>query len=179
MNYFGTVKLILNVLPGMREQRSGHIVNVSSAGVQARAPHFSAYVASKAALDAFSDVAQAEVQADNVKFTTVYMPLVRTPMIAPTTMYRHMPALSPEDAGTLMCEAITFQPRHIGTLGTAMLAVGNTLSPGAMDAVRGLAYSLFPDSNAAKGEPDEGAEEPVVPNIARTVFARVFRHVHW
>lgn len=179
LNYFGAVKLILNMLPTMRERKCGHIVNVSSAGVQAHAPHFSAYVASKAALDAFCEVAQAEVQADNVKFTTIYMPLVRTPMIAPTAIYRHFPALTPEDAGALVCEAITFQPRHIGTLGTTMLGVGNTLSPGAIDAIRGFAYGLFPDSSAAKGKSDDGTESAEGLNIVHTVFTRIFRHVHW
>ena len=99
LNYFGALKLILAFLPGMRERRSGHIVNVSSIGVQTNTPRFSAYVASKSALDAFSRCVAPEVIGDNVKFTTVYMPLVRTPMIAPTDIYKAFPTLTPEEAG--------------------------------------------------------------------------------
>src|SRR5262249_29569045 len=81
LNYFGSLRLILGVLPGMRYRKKGHIVNVSSIGVQMGTALFSAYVASKAALDAFTRVAAAEARADGVLFTTVHMPLVRTPMI--------------------------------------------------------------------------------------------------
>ncbi len=99
LNYFGALKLILALLPGMRERKTGHIINVSSIGVQTNTPRFSAYVASKSALDAFSRCVAPECVADNVKFTTIYMPLVRTPMIAPTDMYKAFPTMSPEEAG--------------------------------------------------------------------------------
>ena len=98
LNYFGALKLIMAFMPGMRERKSGHIINVSSIGVQTNTPRFSAYVASKAALDAFSRCVAPECVADNVRFTTIYMPLVRTPMIAPTDMYKAFPTLSPEEA---------------------------------------------------------------------------------
>ena len=98
LNYFGAVKLIIGLLPHMRERGSGHIVNVSSIGVQTNPPRFSAYVASKAALDAFTRVVASEVIGDGVTFTTIHMPLVRTPMIAPTKMYDAFPAISPEEA---------------------------------------------------------------------------------
>ena len=97
LNYLGAVQLILKFIPGMRERGYGHIVNVSSVGVQTRAPRFGAYIASKAALDSLCDALQAEVVTDDVKFTTVHMALVRTPMIGPTTMYDKFPAL---DAGS-------------------------------------------------------------------------------
>ena len=99
LNYLGTVKLILALLPHMREQKSGHIVNVSSIGVQTNPPRFSAYVASKSALDAFTRVASSETIGDNVTFTTIHMPLVRTPMIAPTKMYDSFPTISPGRGG--------------------------------------------------------------------------------
>ena len=95
LNYFGAVKLIIGLLPHMRERGSGHIVNISSIGVQTNPPRFSAYVASKAALDAFTRVVASEVIGDGVTFTTIHMPLVRTPMIAPTKMYDAFPAISP------------------------------------------------------------------------------------
>ncbi len=105
LNYFGALKLIMAFLPGMRERKSGHIINVSSIGVQTNTPRFSAYVASKSALDAFARCAAPECVADNVKFTTVYMPLVRTPMIAPTDIYKAFPTLTPEEAGKMLTEA--------------------------------------------------------------------------
>ncbi|MEO9140087.1 MAG: SDR family oxidoreductase, partial [Jatrophihabitans sp.] len=92
LNYFGPVRLILSLLPIMRQtapdgRKGGHIINVSSIGVQANIPRFSAYVASKAALDAFSRCIASEVIDDGVHLSTIHMPLVRTPMIAPTKMY--------------------------------------------------------------------------------------------
>ena len=99
LNYFGAVRLILGLLPHMTERRFGHIVNVSSIGVQANPPRFSAYVASKAALDAFSRIVATETYGDGVTFTTIHMPLVRTPMIGPTKLYDAFPTISPEEAG--------------------------------------------------------------------------------
>ena len=77
LNYFGALKLILGLLPGMRERKTGHIINVSSIGAQTNTPRFSAYVASKSALDAFSRSIASEIVEDGVNITTVYMPLVR------------------------------------------------------------------------------------------------------
>src|SRR5207244_9603579 len=119
LNYFGALKLIIGLVPHMRERGSGHIVNVSSIGVQANPPRFSAYVASKAALDAFTRVVASELIGDGVTFTTIHMPLVRTPMIAPTKMYDAFPAITPEEAGEMICEALRSRPKHMGTaLGT-------------------------------------------------------------
>lgn len=115
LNYFGPVKLILDLLPVMRQRRSGHIINVSTAGVQFSAPMFSAYLGSKAALDAFSRSIGFEVAADGVDLTTVYMPLVRTAMAAPTRMYDAFPALSPEEAADLICQAIVKRPARVAT----------------------------------------------------------------
>ena len=99
----------------MRERKAGHIVNVSSIGVQTNPPRFSAYVASKAALDAFTRVVSSETIGDNVTFTTIHMPLVRTPMIAPTKIYDSFPTISPEEAADLVCEAIRAKPKQINT----------------------------------------------------------------
>src|SRR5204862_6837218 len=115
LNYFGPVKLILRLLPGMRERGSGQIVNVSTLGVQTNTPRFSAYVASKAALDAFSRSVASEVVDDGVHFSTVYMPLVRTPMSAPTGHYQNFPAKSPEEAADMICEAITGRHKRVST----------------------------------------------------------------
>ncbi|HEV7845923.1 MAG TPA: SDR family oxidoreductase, partial [Thermoleophilaceae bacterium] len=150
LNYFGALKLILAFLPGMRERKSGHIVNVSSIGVQTNTPRFSAYVASKSALDAFSRCTAPEVVEDNVKFTTVYMPLVRTPMIAPTDIYKAFPTLTPDEAAVMLCDALIDKPKRmasrLGTFGEVLYAV----SPKTVDLVLNQAYNLFPDSSASK-----------------------------
>ncbi len=159
LNYFGALKLILAFLPGMRERRSGHIINVSSIGVQTNTPRFSAYVASKAALDAFARCVAPECVNDNVKFTTVYMPLVRTPMIAPTDIYKAFPTLTPEEAGKMLTDAMIDKPKRmasrLGTFGEVLYAV----SPKTVDIVLNTAYNLFPDSTAAKA-PTDGKPAP-------------------
>jgi short-subunit dehydrogenase len=145
LNYFGAVRLILALLPGMRERRSGHLVNVSSAGVQLSVPRYSAYVASKAALDAFSRCIAPEVQGDGVRITTIYMPLVRTPMIAPTGMYRSFPALSPEQAAGLVADAIAHRPRRVATPFGNLVELAYAASPGAVERVVNGAFRLFPE----------------------------------
>lgn len=112
LNYLGAVQLILKFIPGMRERHFGHIVNVSSVGVQTRAPRFGAYIASKAALDSLCDALQAETVHDNVRFTTVHMALVRTPMISPTTIYDKFPTLTPDQAAGVITDAIVHRPRR-------------------------------------------------------------------
>jgi NAD(P)-dependent dehydrogenase (short-subunit alcohol dehydrogenase family) len=158
LNYFGALKLILAFLPGMRERKSGHIINVSSIGVQTNTPRFSAYVASKSALDAFSRCTAPEVVGDNVKFTTVYMPLVRTPMIEPTDIYKAFPTLTPDEAAQMLCDAMIDKPKRmasrLGTFGEVLYAV----SPKTVDIVLNTAYNLFPDSKAAKKKKDDGMD---------------------
>src|SRR6185436_8615760 len=160
LNYFGALKLILAFLPGMRERKSGHIINVSSIGVQTNTPRFSAYVASKSALDAFSRCTAPEVVQDNVKFTTVYMPLVRTPMIAPTDIYKAFPTLTPDEAAQMLCDAMIDKPKRmasrLGTFGEVLYAI----SPKTVDIVLNTAYNLFPDSSAAKKKDKDGDKKP-------------------
>ncbi len=175
LNYFGAVKLIIGLLPHMRERGSGHIVNISSIGVQTNPPRFSAYVASKAALDAFTRVVASELIGDGVTFTTIHMPLVRTPMIAPTKMYDAFPAISPEEAGEMICEALRSRPKHMGTRLGTFGEVAYTLAPKAVDRLLHLAYRVFPDSAASKGEKnvDERA------NLEQIAMATLTRGVHW
>ena len=115
LNYFGAIRLTMGLLPHMRERGSGHIVNVSSIGAQTNPPRFSAYVASKAALDAWTRVVSSEVVGDGITFTTIHMPLVRTAMIAPTKMYDSFPTITPDEAGDLVCEALRAKPKQINT----------------------------------------------------------------
>src|SRR5687768_7746366 len=127
LNYFGSLRLIMGFLPRMTERRRGHIINISSIGVLANSPRFSAYVASKAALDAFSRCAQGELSGKNISFTTINMPLVRTAMIAPTKMYESVPTLSPDEAGDLIVQAIVERPSRIATRLGIFSAVLNAL----------------------------------------------------
>ena len=145
LNYFGAVRLILRLLPAMRESGGGQIINVSSAGVQFRTPRFSGYIASKAALEAFSDAVQAETLDDGVRFTTISMPLVKTPMITPTAHYDGIPALTPEEAGALVAEAAIGRPRRVAPPFAHVVSAVDKFSPEAMDSLRHRVYSRFPD----------------------------------
>jgi NAD(P)-dependent dehydrogenase (short-subunit alcohol dehydrogenase family) len=176
LNYFGAVKLILGLLPSMRQRGRGHIVNISSIGVQTSPPRFSAYVASKAALDAFTRVVASEVIGDGVTFTTIHMPLVRTPMIAPTKMYSAFPTISPDDAAEMICEALRTRRKHIGTRLGTVGEVAYALSPKAVDRILHLAYRVFPDSAAAKGQREQIEERASFEQIA---MANLMRGVHW
>jgi short-subunit dehydrogenase len=185
LNYFGAVRLILKLLPMMRARKSGHIINVSSIGVQTNMPRFSAYVASKSALDAFSRCIASEIIDDKVHITSVYMPLVRTPMIAPTRMYDRFPTITPEEAADMICEAIIHRPKRIatpmGTLGQVLYA----LNPKSIDYILNTAYHLFPDSSAAKGAAKEreatgrGRSTEEQADNRQLAFAYLMRGVHW
>ena len=177
LNYFGAVKLILALLPAMRENKTGHIVNVSSFGVQLGAPRFSAYVASKAALDAFSRCAASELHGDNVHISTVYMPLVSTPMIEPTAFYRSVPALTPEQAAELICQAIANRPKRVSTRVGNFSELAYAVSPETVDAFVNTAYRLFPDSHAARGDKEPEPDQEL--SGAALLLARVVRGQHW
>jgi thioester reductase-like protein len=155
INYFGAVRLTLALLPHMLERRFGHVVDISSIGVQTGPPRFSAYVASKAALDAWADIVATEVLGEGVTFTTVHMPLVRTPMIAPTRIYDAFPTDSPEEAADKVLHALIDRPKHVGTLLGTLGAVSGALTPRLKDAVMHVAYRVFPESAAAR----EGSEQ--------------------
>jgi short-subunit dehydrogenase len=129
LNYFGSLRLILALLPGMRARKRGHIVNVSSVSVQTSTPLFAAYVASKAALDHFTRVTALEAGKDSVHFSTVHMPLVRTPMVLPTQAYRDFPALSPDQAADLVLRALVTREAELGTRIGRLLALLHTALP--------------------------------------------------
>jgi short-subunit dehydrogenase len=170
LNYFAPVKLILDLLPTMRDRGSGHIINISSIGLQVNTPRFGAYVASKAALDAFSRSIGPEIIGDGVHVTTIYMPLVRTPMIAPTKAYDHVPTLSPEQAGDLIAEAIRKRPKRIATTLGSIGQLTYAIAPGAQDLVVNRAYQLFPEG----GGPSDRRLE-----AEQRAFAQATRGVHW
>jgi NAD(P)-dependent dehydrogenase (short-subunit alcohol dehydrogenase family) len=158
LNYFGSLHVTMGLLPGMTARRKGHVVNISSIGVLTNAPRFSAYVASKAALDAWTRCASSEFADVGISFTTINMPLVRTPMIAPTELYKNVPTLSPEEAADLVAQACIFKPVRIATrLGIAG-EVLHALVPRVAQIAMNTAFRMFPDSSAAKGEKDEKAK---------------------
>jgi len=177
LNYFGCLRLIMGFLPSMTARHRGHIINISSIGVLASSPRFSAYVASKAALDAFSRCAQAEFSGKNIQFTTVNMPLVRTPMIAPTKMYESVPTLSPDEAADLVVKAIIERPSRVATRTGIFAATLNALVPKAYEIIMNTAFEMFPDSAAAKG--DRKAMREQAPTNEQIAFAAVMRGVHW
>jgi short-subunit dehydrogenase len=166
---------------GGKGKRGGHIINVSSIGVQTNTPRFSAYVASKAALDAFSRCIASEVIDSGVHITTIHMPLVRTPMIAPTKMYDAFPTITPEEAADMIVEAMIRKPKKIATrLGNFGELLYN-VAPKASDAILNTAYKLFPDSSAAKGKDKEGkpAKKDEELSTEGVAFAYLMRGVHW
>jgi NAD(P)-dependent dehydrogenase (short-subunit alcohol dehydrogenase family) len=176
LNYFGAIRLILGFLPSMIERKHGHIINISSIGVLSNAPRFSAYVASKSALDSFSACAASEFLDKNINFTTINMPLVRTPMIAPTKMYENIPTLSPEDAAGLVVEAIVHKPVRIATRLGVFGAVCHAIAPKLTQVLLNSAFHMFPDSPAAQGKKD-GEPQPLSPE--QIAFAQLTQGIHW
>ena len=179
LNYFAPVKLILRLLPIMRERGSGQIVNVSTMGVQTNTPRFAAYVASKSALDAFSRCAASEVVDDGVHFSTVYMPLVRTPMIAPTEHYKNFPAKSPDEAADMIASAITGRQKRVSTQFGRFSEITYATAPAFQDAIVSAGYRLFPEPEREGGaEPREaGAKEELTPE--QRAFERATRGAYW
>jgi NAD(P)-dependent dehydrogenase (short-subunit alcohol dehydrogenase family) len=174
LNYFGALRLILGFLPDMAEAGRGHVINISSIGVLTNAARFSAYVASKSALDAFGRCARSEYAGTGVTFTSINMPLVRTPMIAPTKFYRSLPAISPEEASDMIVEAIIYRPERIATrLGKFARAV-HAISPKTWEALINTGFRMFPDSHASSGEGGSNAASP-----EQIAMSQLMRGIHW
>lgn len=172
LNYFGAVRLILNILPQMMSRRQGQIINISSIGVLANATRFSAYVASKAALDAFSRCLSAEVDSHKIAITSIYMPLVRTPMIAPTKIYKYVPALSPEQASDLIAYAIVKRPKKVATHLGRLASITYAIAPDINNKLMSIGYNLFPSSSASVGQTEKL-------NFVQRAYARLFPGEHW
>ena len=152
LNYFGCLRVTMGFLPGMVEKRKGHVVNISSIGVLTNAPRFSAYVASKAALDAWTRCASSEFADQGITFTTINMPLVRTPMIAPTKIYNNVPTLAPEEAADMIAQACIFKPVRIATRLGITGQLMHALLPRVAQITMNTSFRMFPDSTAAKGD---------------------------
>ncbi len=172
LNYFGAVRLVLNLLPHMMQRKDGQIINISSIGVLANATRFSAYVASKAALDAFSRCLSAEVHSHKIAITSIYMPLVRTPMIAPTKIYKYVPTLSPEEAADLIATAIVKRPKKIATNLGRIASITYAVAPDINNILMSIGFNLFPSSTASIGEQEKLT-------IIQRAYARLFPGEHW
>ena len=169
VNYFGAVRLILAVLPAMRERRFGHFVNISSIAVQTKLPRFAAYVASKSALDTFSEIAAVENADAGIGFTSVRMPLVRTPMIAPTDLYRSIPVHTPDQAAAIVVRALIERPARIDTPIGTFAQVVDIVMPSVKKAILHRGFRMFGESAAATSgaaRPDTGATESRSPLLA-------------
>lgn len=174
LNYFGAIRLIMGLTPKMAAGKGGHIVNISSIGAQTYPPRFAAYVASKAALDAWSRVVSSELIGDGISFTSIHMPLVKTPMIAPTRIYDAFPTISPAQAADLVLKAMRHKPHEINTMMGTAGELSHSIAPNAAFRVLHQAYKIFPDSAAARGE---SAGESV--SRKQKALARVLKGVHW
>jgi NAD(P)-dependent dehydrogenase (short-subunit alcohol dehydrogenase family) len=173
LNYFGCLRVTMGLLPGMVAKKKGHIVNISSIGVLTNAPRFSAYVASKAALDAWTRCASSEFADQGVSFTTINMPLVRTPMIAPTNIYKNVPTLAPEEAADMVAQACISKPVRIATRLGITGQVLHALMPRVAQIGMNTTFRMFPDSSAAKGDksgkPQLSAEAVAMQQLMRGI----------
>jgi NAD(P)-dependent dehydrogenase (short-subunit alcohol dehydrogenase family)/thioester reductase-like protein len=173
LNYFGCLRVTMGLLPGMAAKKKGHVVNISSIGVLTNAPRFSAYVASKAAMDAWTRCASSEFADVGVTFTTINMPLVRTPMIAPTQIYKNVPTLAPEEAADMIAQACIAKPVRIATRLGITGQLMHALMPRVAQIGMNTSFRMFPDSSAAKGDkaatPQLSAEAVALQQLMRGI----------
>jgi NAD(P)-dependent dehydrogenase (short-subunit alcohol dehydrogenase family) len=179
LNYFGAVAMILAVVPGMLERHHGHIINITSIGGQTYPPRFAAYVASKNALDAFSRCFAPEVSGEGIDITTVHMPLVRTPMIAPTGIYRSFPTISPDEAADMVVSAILRRPHEVSTRLGKFGELATAVSPGFGQLLMSGAYQMLPESAPSKKEGDGAAARADQPVSAEAyALGMLMRGIH-
>ena len=178
LNYFGALRLTMGVLPGMLAKRHGHVINISSIGVLTNAPRFSAYVASKAALDAWTRCAASEFADRNIEFTTINMPLVKTPMISPTKLYEQVPTLTPEEASELVVDAVIHKPVRIATRLGIFGALIHSLLPKVAQIIMNTSFRMFPDAPAANQHGD-GKATKTSPTADQIAFAQIMRGMYF
>ena len=176
LNYFGSLRITMGLLPGMVAKKRGHVVNISSISVLVNAPRFSAYVASKAALDAWTACAASEFQDQGITFTTVNMPLVRTPMTAPTKIYENMPLLSTDEASDLIVQAVVEKPVRVATRLGVFVELLHAAVPRITQILMNTTFRMFPDSAAARGE-----KLPAKPTLSpeAMAMAQMMRGIHF
>jgi NAD(P)-dependent dehydrogenase (short-subunit alcohol dehydrogenase family) len=147
INYLGPIRLLLGLLPAMRERGSGHIVNISSIGVRVPpGPQWGAYQASKGAFDMWLRSVAPELHADGVEVTSVYMALIRTRMIEPTPMLNRLPGLDPDEAADVVAKAIIERPRTIEPRWAWPAEITSVLLAGPVDLAARIWYRRALDS---------------------------------
>ena len=176
INYFAAVRVTLGLLPAMVERGGGTVVMVSSIGVLTNAARFAGYNASKAALEAFARCAAGEYNSRGVRFSIVNLPLVRTPMVAPTRIFEHFPLIEPERAAEMVCSAIVHRPERLATRLGVLAQFVELLMPALNRAIMSEAFRVFPESAAARGLSASEAPEPETPELA--ACASLMRAVH-
>ena len=175
LNYFGALRLTMGLLPGMIAKQKGHVINISSIGVLTNAPRFSAYVASKAAMEAWTRCAASEFADRRIDFTTINMPLVKTPMISPTKLYEQVPTLTPDEAANLVVDAIIHKQVRIATRLGIFGALVHSLMPKVAQIIMNTSFRMFPDSVAAAHK-DADSQKPSADQIA---FAQIMRGMYF
>jgi NAD(P)-dependent dehydrogenase (short-subunit alcohol dehydrogenase family) len=176
LNYFGAIRLIMGFAPSMLERRQGHVINISSISTLTPSPRFSAYVASKSALDAWTQAAAVEFSDRNVRFTTIKMPLVRTPMIKATSVYDHMPVLTPDEAVDMVVEGIIHKDKRIASRLGIFLQVVTAVAPRFSEVLMNTVFRMFSDSAAARGEKKP---EQVEASNEQVAIAALMKGVHF
>ena len=176
INYFGAVRLTMGLLPSMSASKRGHVINMSSISALTPSPRFSAYVASKSALDAWTRAAAVEYSDRNVRFTTINMPLVRTPMISATSIYDSMPVLTPDEAADMVVDAVINKPKRIASQMGVFLQVMTAVAPKFSEVLMNTVFRMFGDSAAAKGEKQV---EKVEASNEQVALASLMKGVHF
>lgn len=175
INYFGSLRMILGCLPGMAEAKEGHIINISSIAVLTNQPLFSAYAASKAALDSFSRTASIELGSQGINFTTINMPLVETRMIS--DHYRQneggVPLLTPGEAADLIVKAIIEKPKRIATKLGLLGAFVHGVYPKLGELLMATGYD--PDDDGEQDNPDAKSKKPTADVVA---LSSIMREIH-
>ncbi len=177
LNYFGAIKLIMGVLPSMMKQHRGQVINVSSIGAQAYPPRFAAYVASKSALEGFSRCMAPEVAHHGITVTNIHMPLVRTPMISPTSIYDNFPIIDADEAAEMVVEAILKRPQEVSTRLGKFGELVDVTAPGFLHLVMTGAYHMFPETAGKKKEGEDGAKPEV--SVEGMAMAQLMRGIHF
>ena len=178
LNYFGAIALIMAALPSMKQHGGGHIINITSIGGQTYPPRFAAYVASKAALDAYSRCLAPEVAADGIDITTVHMPLVRTPMIAPTGIYKNFPTISPEEAAEMVVQAMITRPHEVSTRLGKFGELTHSIAPGLHNLIMSAAYHMLPDSGGRSKDKNGEAKEEAPVTAEAYALGMLMRGIH-
>lgn len=130
LNYFAAMRMTLRLLPRMLEKSSGQIVNVSSVAALMSTPRFAAYIASKAALDAFSRSLRIELNDSGIAVTTLNYPLVKTAMTEPTKIYNYLPQMDVTEAAGWIVDAVKTRPARRTTNLARAFTVATAAAPG-------------------------------------------------